>query len=220
VYAGKTTIVGPTGPKAPRLPMPAGFVPWGRIGGPGDYPDPRFCSEIEGLLAFGIYWPLWKLGIPLDFKYPLLDEDTRTPEAATHERRRIRPLIKKARRLAAALEETSDELVEAEKVNPRYRHRWFDAAPDLEFSRVKAFGAVRTIAKYAGQLLDRFPRQRRGPKKKYSKDDLVKRLKALGLSHAKVGEALKLLGLEGAGNARERARQRLRRQNPRPQGTK
>jgi len=210
VYAGKTTIASTDARRAPRLPIPAGWVPWAKIGGPRDYPDPRFCSEIEGLLEFGIYWPLWKLGIPLDFTYPAGWADRTESEVVDYERRKIKPLLKKARRRAALLERTAVELVEAEKANPRYR-TWGSDSPRLESSHVQAFDGVRAAAHYAGALIPRLPRQKRGPKKAYSKDDLVKRLKALDLSDAAVAEALKLLGLEGAGDARERIRLRRRR---------
>ena len=210
MYAGKTTIASTDAREAPRLPMPAGWVPWAKLGGPRDYPDPRFCSEIEGLLEFEIYWPLWKLGIPLDFKYPTDLVDRTESEAAVYERQKIRPLLRLARRRAALLERTAVELVEAEKANPRYR-TWGSDSPRLESSHVKAFDGVRAAAYYAGALMARLPRQKRGPKKAYSKDDLVKRLKALDLSDAEVAEALKLLGWEGAGDARERIRQRRRR---------
>jgi hypothetical protein len=211
VYAGKTTIISPTDRPGPRLPMPQEFFGWVPIGGPRDYPDPRFCSELEGLLAFRLYWPLWKLGIPLDFKYPVTEVDKRNAQAAEYERRKIKPLLRKSRRQAAMLAKLSNELVEAEKANPRYPVPWGEQGPDLENSHVKTFRGIGNLARFAGRLIDELPRSRRGRKKKHSKDELIRTLKTAGLSDAKIGEALWLLGQEGAGDRRERVRQCRRR---------
>lgn len=209
-YAGKTTIVASDTRKAPRLPVPHVLVPWGKLG-QKDYPDPRFCSEIQGLLEFGIYWPLWKLGIPLDFKYPLSDTEKRTSEAATYRRQRIKPLLDRARQLAVSLEQTAEGLLEAERENPSYRSVYSDK-PFMESPNLRWFKGAKNLARLAKEWIDRAGYVKKGRPPESTKNDLAKRLAELGLDDKSLAEAFKLLGLEGAGDAKDRVRQRRRRQ--------
>lgn len=200
--------------EGPKPPKPYRCLPWLRLGHrEEDYPPPERCTPEDGRLLYGIYYDLWKLGVPLDFSYPDFHSNERASKAATYEQAVKKPLIRKARKLAAQLDRTMGELLAAEKLHPRYKIP-FSTEPFLEISEVREFSGLHGLARYAKQWLARVGYVRRGKRVDRPVDEIVKGLSSLGLSQAKIAKAIKILGLEGASYSAEHVRQRLRRATP------
>jgi hypothetical protein len=200
--------------EGPKPPKPYRFLPWLQFGhSEEDYPPPEQCTPEDGRLLYGIYYDLWKLGVPLDFSYPDFHSNETESEAARYEQEVKQPLIRKARELVAQLERTVEKLLAAEKVHPRYR-RIYSTEPHLQFSEVREFSGIRSAAWFAKEWLARVGHVRKGRRVDRPVDETVKGLRSLGLSQAKIAKAIKILGLEGASYSAEHVRQRLRRGTP------
>ena len=139
----------------PKTPKPYRYLPWLPLGfREEDYPPPEECTPEDGRLLYGKYYDLWKLGVPLDFSYPDFNSNERASNAARYEQAVKQPLIRKARKLVAQLEQTMGDLLAAEKKHPRYRNPYSNE-PFLDFSEVGAFSGLHALARYGKQRLAR-----------------------------------------------------------------
>jgi transcriptional regulator with XRE-family HTH domain len=136
---------------------------------------------------------------------------SRAERVASYERKERKPRLKKAQQLAIRLETTMKELIAVEQRHPAYRSE-YSSEPFMESPRLRDFLTIKDLARVAVDGLNQAGYVKPGRRADAIKNELQKRLRGLGLSDKKIAEALKILGLEGAGDAADRVRQRRRRQ--------
>lgn len=220
-------------------PKPFRFLPWLRLGeSEEDYPPPESCSPEDGRLLYGKHYDLWKLGVPLDFRYSVdfvfpssfhdaewesgsnfLAEigesnskaQSREERAAEYEKKVKKPLLRKARKLLTELQSTMEKLIGIEERHPRYR-TIYSPDPFMESPELPELKGLKSLAWYGKSRLDRIGYVKKGRRGDAIKNEMLKRLRALGMGDKRATAVLKMLGLEGAGDAVDRVRQRRRRQ--------
>jgi hypothetical protein len=82
----------------------------------------------------------------------------------------------------------------------------------MESPELRELKGLKSLAWYGRSRLDRIGYVKKGRRCDTIKNEMLKRLRALGIGDKKTAEVLKILGLEGAGDAVDRVRQRRRRQ--------
>ena len=218
-------------------PKPFRFLPWLGLGDrEEDYPPPERCTPEDGRLLYGGYYDLWKLGVPLDFQYPVdfspspsfydTDEDRRLAEsfanskskapsreerAAEYEQKVKKPLLRKARKLLTELESTMEKLIGVEGQHPRYRSP-YSPEPFMESPELREIKGLKSLAWYGRSRLDRIGHVKKGRRGDTVRNELLNRLQSQGLGKRQIEAVFVKLGLAEAGNEGERIRQRLRRQ--------
>jgi len=192
-------------------------------------PPPEECTDEQGHHHYGGYYDLWKLGVPLDFEYPVdfspppsiyPDEDdralaqkiaempSRKDWIAEYEQKTRKPLLKKALQLTIRLQEAMEVLIEVERQHPRYRISLYDE-PFTESSHIHFFSEIEDSAKFASRDLHLAGYVKRGRRSDTVRNQIVKSLGELGLGDTKIGKALRILGFRGnedPGLAKDRVR--------------
>jgi hypothetical protein len=226
-------------PADEKLAKRGRYLPWLMTGtSEKDYPPPENCTEEEGRRRYGEFFNLWKLGVPLDFKYPVgfrfpdsfcsfgvehapaRWHETLAPaksssallvEAAEYDQTTMKPLYEKARLLAIQLEKAIDKLMAAGKQHPLHKSRFLPKWC-REYSHLPQLAEIKEHARHAATWLGLPGHTKKGRRPDSIRNDIVARLGSHGLGPTKIEAALKILGLASAGNERERIRQVLRRQ--------
>ena len=194
-----------------------------------DYPPPDKCTAEEGHRHYGGYYDLWKLGVPLDFAYPLdfrpppsiyadaadralaqkiADMPGRKQWIAEYEQKTRNPLLKKALQLTIRLQKTMERLIEAERRHPRYQISLYDE-PFSESPHIGYFSDIKDSARSASRDLHLAGYVKRGRRSDTVRNQIVKSLGELGLGDTKIGKALRILGFRGnedPGLAKDRVR--------------